>query len=54
VLICGDDAAAKEKLSALINSFPACGPPLDAGPLEMSRIVESITACCISLNRRSS
>jgi predicted dinucleotide-binding enzyme len=26
--------------------------PLDAGPLEMSRVVESITALLISLNRR--
>jgi len=26
--------------------------PLDAGPLEMSRVVESMTALMISLNRR--
>ena len=50
VLICGDDAAAKEKLSALIKLLPGLRP-LDAGPLEMSRIVESMTALLISLNR---
>jgi len=51
VLICGDDAAAKERLSALIRLIPGLRP-LDAGPLEMSRVVEGITALLISLNRR--
>jgi NADPH-dependent F420 reductase len=51
VLICGDDAAAKERLSALVKLIPGLRP-LDAGPLEMSRVVESITALLISLNRR--
>jgi NADPH-dependent F420 reductase len=51
VLICGDSAAAKERLSALLNLIPGLRP-LDAGPLEMSRVVESITALLISLNRR--
>jgi NADPH-dependent F420 reductase len=51
ILICGDDAAAKERLSALVKLIPGLRP-LDAGPLEMSRIVESLTALLISLNRR--
>ena len=51
ILICGDDAAAKERLSALVGLIPGLRP-LDAGPLEMSRIVESMTALMISLNRR--
>jgi NADPH-dependent F420 reductase len=51
VLICGDDAASKERLSALIRLIPGLSA-LDAGPLEMSRVVEGITALLISLNRR--
>jgi NADPH-dependent F420 reductase len=51
VLICGDDAAAKERLSTLVKLIPGLRP-LDAGPLEMSRVVEGITALLISLNRR--
>jgi 8-hydroxy-5-deazaflavin:NADPH oxidoreductase len=51
VLICGDDAPAKERVSALVNLIPGLRP-LDAGPLEMSRIVEELTALLISLNRR--
>jgi NADPH-dependent F420 reductase len=51
ILICGDDAAAKERVSALVKLIPGLRP-LDAGPLEMSRVVESLTALLISLNRR--
>lgn len=51
ILICGDDAAAKERVSALVKLIPGLRP-LDAGPLEMSRIVEGVTALLISLNRR--
>ena len=51
ILICGDDAPAKERLSALVKLIPGLRP-LDAGPLEMSRVTESITALLISLNRR--
>jgi 8-hydroxy-5-deazaflavin:NADPH oxidoreductase len=51
VLICGDDAAAKKKLAALVALIPGLRA-LDAGPLEMSRICESMTALLISLNRR--
>ena len=51
ILICGDDAAAKDRVSALAKLIPGLRP-LDAGPLEMSRIVEGVTALLISLNRR--
>jgi len=51
VFVCGDDADAKERASALIKLIPGLRP-LDAGPLEMSRVVEGITALLISLNRR--
>jgi len=51
ILICGDDAGAKDRVSALVKLIPGLRP-LDAGPLEMSRIVESLTALLISLNRR--
>ena len=51
ILMCGDDAAAKARLVPLIQLIPGLRP-LDAGPLEMARIVESITALLISLNRR--
>jgi 8-hydroxy-5-deazaflavin:NADPH oxidoreductase len=51
ILICGDDAAAKERLAALVKLIPGLRP-VDAGALEMSRIVESLTALLIALNRR--
>jgi 8-hydroxy-5-deazaflavin:NADPH oxidoreductase len=51
VLICGNDAAAKIRVSAAVSLISGLRP-LDAGPLEVSRIVESITALLISLNRR--
>ena len=51
ILICGDDSAAKERLYPLVKLIPGLRP-LDAGPLEMARIVESMTALLISLNRR--
>lgn len=51
VFLCGDDADAKQKVSALVNLIPGLRA-LDAGGLEMSRICESMTALLISLNRR--
>jgi len=51
ILVCGDDRAAKERLFPLVKLIPGLRP-LDAGPLEMARIVEPITALLISLNRR--
>ena len=51
VLVCGDDAAAKEKLFAAIRLISGLRP-IDAGPLEMARVVEGMTALLIGLNRR--
>ena len=51
ILICGDDAAAKERVAVLVKLIPGLRP-VDAGALEMSRIVESLTALLIALNRR--
>ena len=51
ILICGDDEAAKQTLFPLVKLIPGLRP-IDAGPLEMSSIVEGITALLISVNRR--
>jgi len=51
VLVCGDDAAAKDRLFPLVKLISGLRP-VDAGPLEMARIVESMTALLISINRR--
>ena len=51
VLMCGDDKPAKETLSSVVKLIPGLRP-VDAGPLEMARIVESITALLISVNSR--
>jgi hypothetical protein len=51
ILICGDDVEAKERLSVLVNLIAGLRA-LDAGALEMSRIVEGMTTLMISLNRR--
>src|SRR5688500_1845935 len=52
VLVCGDDAAAKARVSALVGMIKGLRA-VDAGPLEMARIVEGITALLIGLNRRA-
>jgi len=51
ILVCGDDEAAKQALFRFVNLIPGLRP-IDAGPLEMSSIVEGITALLISVNRR--
>lgn len=51
ILVCGDDKPAKETLFSLVKLIPGLRP-IDAGPLEMSRIVEGITALLISVNMR--
>jgi hypothetical protein len=51
ILVCGDDPRAKETLFSLVKRIPGLRP-IDAGPLEMARVVESITALLISLNQR--
>ncbi len=51
VLVCGDEDVPKQTLFRLINLIPGLRP-IDAGTLEMSAIVEGITAVLISVNRR--
>ena len=51
ILVCGDDDAAKQAVFPLIKLIPGLHP-IDVGPLEMSGIVEGITALLISINRR--
>jgi NADPH-dependent F420 reductase len=51
ILICGDDAEAKKRFFPLVERIEGLRP-IDAGPLEMARIVESMTALLISLNRQ--
>jgi NADPH-dependent F420 reductase len=51
ILVCGDDDAAKKTISGLVQLIPGLRP-IDAGPLEAARIVESMTALLISVNRR--
>ena len=51
ILVCGDDKAAKQTVFSVVKLIPGLRP-IDAGPLEMSRIVESITALLISVNIR--
>jgi NADPH-dependent F420 reductase len=52
ILVCGDDAEAKQKFFPLVQRIPGLRA-VDAGPLEMSRIVEGITALLISVNRQN-
>jgi len=51
VLICGDRKADKRVAAEIIARIDGLRP-VDAGRLEMARIVESLTALCISMNVR--
>jgi len=51
ILACGDDESAKQTLFRFVKLIPGLRP-VDAGPLEMSGIVEGLTALLISVNRR--
>jgi 8-hydroxy-5-deazaflavin:NADPH oxidoreductase len=51
VLVCGDDAAAKELALAFAGKLVA-GRALDAGPLASARALEGMTAVIVNLNRR--
>jgi NADPH-dependent F420 reductase len=51
VLLCGDAAAAKEQVAELLRRIPGLRP-VDAGRLELARIVEQLTALTISINIR--
>jgi NADPH-dependent F420 reductase len=50
VLVCGKDAAAKASVGDLIDRIPNLRW-VDAGDLSMARIVETMTALLISINR---
>jgi 8-hydroxy-5-deazaflavin:NADPH oxidoreductase len=51
VLVCGDDRAAKSIVRELVEAIPGARY-VDAGPLESSRIVESLTALLVGINIR--
>lgn len=51
VLLCGDDRAATERVAELLRRIPGLRP-VDAGRLELARIVEQLTALTISINVR--
>lgn len=51
VLVCGDDAEAKQVVIELANAIPGVRG-IDAGALFNSRYVEMLTALLINLNRR--
>ncbi len=51
VLVCGDRKADKERVSNLVQQIPGLRP-VDCGPLEMARIVETLTPLIISINVR--
>jgi 8-hydroxy-5-deazaflavin:NADPH oxidoreductase len=50
VLVCGSKSG-KEKIRPLVEAIPNLGY-VDAGPLDVARIIEPITAMLIGLNRR--
>ena len=52
VLICGDRRADKEQVAELVGRIGGLRP-VDCGPLEMARIVESLTPLIISINVRN-
>ena len=51
VLLCGDRKADKAKVARLIEAIPGLRP-VNAGALEMARIVEQLTPMLISINAR--
>jgi 8-hydroxy-5-deazaflavin:NADPH oxidoreductase len=52
VLICGDRREDKDRVAELVDLIPGLRP-VDCGPLEMARIVESLTPLIISINVRN-
>jgi hypothetical protein len=51
VLVCGDRKADKARVAGLIEAIPGLRA-VNAGPLEMARIVEQLTPLLISVNAR--
>ena len=52
VLICGDRREDKAKVAELVDAIPGLRP-VDCGPLEMARIVVTLTPLIISINVRN-
>src|SRR6516164_7296747 len=51
IIVCGDDAAARRNLEPWVEAIPNCRY-VDGGKLENARIVESLTALLVGINRR--
>jgi hypothetical protein len=51
VIVCGDNAEARKLLRPWVEAIPGCRY-VDGGKLENARIVESLTALLIGINRR--
>jgi 8-hydroxy-5-deazaflavin:NADPH oxidoreductase len=51
VLVCGDDGGAKARVGELVDTIPNLRW-VDAGALSMARVVETMTALLVSVNRR--
>jgi NADPH-dependent F420 reductase len=51
VLVCGDRKAEKRRVAELIERIPGLRT-VNAGPLELARIVEQLTPLLISINAR--
>jgi NADPH-dependent F420 reductase len=51
VLMAGDDRKSKDDVAELIRRIPGLRP-VDCGDLEVSRIIEQLTAMLISINKR--
>jgi NADPH-dependent F420 reductase len=51
IMVCGDDAVAKERVLALAAMIPGVRP-VDAGPLRLARYLEGMTTVLLSVNRQ--
>ena len=51
MLLCGDDEGAKEVVAGLASEVVS-GRVVDAGPLAVSRWLETMTAVLLNVNRR--
>ena len=50
VLLCGDDAGAKDAAAVLVRAIGM--RPVDAGPLRSARVLEQLAVLLLGLNRR--
>lgn len=51
IIVCGDEKSIRERARPLVDAIPGCRY-IDGGPLQNSRIVESVTALIIGFNIR--